>query len=259
MRLVPVAVLAGSAGWAGAMLRRLSAGDAMHDVLTVRDESAADASPDCACCAIAGGLTRTLREAHFARAQGRGREFTRVLVDASGFDARPAIAALARPALASLRFALSAIVCANADTDPLARALADGAVDPQRCGVDDLFAPGLYRQGALDAVGWLERALVPRATWTRPEPWDAADVEPAVQAVQLAAGDRLLRLKGLVHVAGEPGPRVVQAFGHTRYPSARLPAWPASKRETTLALATGPLDFGPIARILDLIPFRPLP
>jgi len=59
-------------------------------------------------------------------------------------------------------------------------------------------------------------------------------------------------------VAGEPGPRLVQAFGHTRYPAARLAAWPSPARVTTLAFA-GPLDFAPIARILDLIAFRPLP
>ena len=256
MALVPVTVLAGSAGWTAAMLRRLAADGSMHDVLVVADQSVADASPDCTCCAIASGLTRALREAYFAKAEARGRAFGRVLVDASGVDPRPAIAALARAPLASLRFALSAIVCARTEPDPLARALADDAVDPATCARDDLFAPGLYRAGALDAHGWLERSLVPRATWSRPEPWDPADVEPAVQAVQLAAGDRLLRLKGLVHVAGEPGPRVVQAFGHTRYPSARLAAWPGPRRETTIALAARDLEFGPIARILDLIPSR---
>ena len=236
------------------MLQRLSAGPALHDVLVVRDEAATDAPLDCTCCAIADGLTRALREAHFARAEGHGQPFARVLVDASGLDPRPAIAAFARPALASLRFALSAIVCAEADPDPLARALADAAVDPARCDADDLFAPGLYRQGALDATGWLERACAPRITWSRPEPWDSADVEPAVQAVQLASGDRLLRLKGLVHVAGEPGPRLVQAFGHTRYPSARLPAWPGASRETTFAFAAQGLEAAEIDRILSKFP-----
>ena len=258
MPLLPVTVLAGTAGWTGAMLRRLAAAPAMRDVLVVADEGSADASPDCTCCAIAGGLTRALREAYFAQAGGRGRAFTRVLVDATGVDPRPALAALARTPLASLRFALSAIACAAGEADPLATALADGALDPARCGPEELFSCGLYRQGAPDARGWLERALVPRATWSRPEPWQPEDVEPAVQAIQLAAGERLVRLKGLVHVAGEPGPRLVQAFGHTRYPSARLRGWPGAHRETVLAL-TGPLEFGPIARILDLIPLRPTP
>ena len=174
------------------MLRRLAGSGALHDVLVVADDGAADASPDCACCAIAGGLTRALREAHFAQSAGRGPAFARVIVDATGRDPRPAIAALARAPLAALRFALSAVVCADGETDALALGLADAAVDGARCGVEGLFAPGLYRGGALDARGWLARALLPRATWSRPEPWDPADVEPAVQALQLAARERLL-------------------------------------------------------------------
>jgi len=253
VRLIPVTVLAGTAGAFAPMLRRLSQSAALQRVLVVADPGVADAAPGCACCTMADGLTRALREAHFSRAHA----FDRVLVDASGRDPRPTVAALARTPLASLRFAMSAIVCAESETDALSRGLADAAVDPARCAMEDLFAPGLYRDGALDARGWLDRALVPRITWSRPEPWDPADVEPAVQAIQLAAGERLLRLKGVVHVAGERGPRVVQAFGHTRYPSARLPSWPGPGRGTTLALATRPLDFAPIARILDLIPIRP--
>jgi G3E family GTPase len=254
MQIIPVTVLAGTAGRTTAMHARL-AGD--RELLLVADEGSVNASPDCTCCAISDGLTRALREAHFAKAEGHGRPFTRVVVDASGVDPRPALAALARTPLAALRLALSTIVTTVGETDPLARALADAEIDPASASAGDLFAPGLYRQGAPDASGWLDRALVARHVWSRPEPWDGADVEPAVQAIQLAAGDGLLRLKGLVHVAGEPGPRLVQAFGHTRYPSARLAAWPDTRRETTLLLATRPLEFGPIARILDSIPSRP--
>ena len=254
MAVIAVTVLAGAAGWTAPMLQRLAGDAAMASVLLVADDGAVDASADCACCAIAGGITRALREAHFARAERRGPPFARVVVDATGRDPRPSIAALARAPLAALRFGLSAIVTADAEQDPLALALADAGVDPLRCGVDDLFAPGLYREGAIDARGWLERARVPRVAWSRPEPWDPADVEPAVQALQLAMGERLLRLKGLVHAAGEPGPRVVQAFGHTRYPSARLPAWPGGPRGTRLELATRGLEAAEIARILSRLP-----
>lgn len=41
-------------------------------------------------------------------------------------------------------------------------------------------------------------------------------------------GDHLLRVKGLVNVAGEPGPRILQCVQHVRYPDVRLPAWPAA-------------------------------
>lgn len=39
-------------------------------------------------------------------------------------------------------------------------------------------------------------------------------------------GEHILRIKGLVNVVGEPGPRIVQCVQHTRCPSVRLAAWP---------------------------------
>lgn len=40
-------------------------------------------------------------------------------------------------------------------------------------------------------------------------------------------GERLLRIKGLLAVAGDPLPRVVHGVHHTRYPETSLSAWPA--------------------------------
>src|SRR5690606_35861955 len=39
-------------------------------------------------------------------------------------------------------------------------------------------------------------------------------------------GEQILRIKGLVNIQGETGPRIVQCLQHTRYPSIRMPAWP---------------------------------
>jgi G3E family GTPase len=57
-------------------------------------------------------------------------------------------------------------------------------------------------------------------------------------------GERILRIKGLVNVAGEDTPRVVQCVQHVRYPGIRLPAWPAScaERKTRLVFITRQLD-----------------
>ncbi|MFN3988040.1 MAG: CobW family GTP-binding protein [Rhodocyclaceae bacterium] len=41
-------------------------------------------------------------------------------------------------------------------------------------------------------------------------------------------GDKLLRVKGLLNVAGDPQPRVVQCVQHVAYPPASLDAWPAA-------------------------------
>ncbi len=40
-------------------------------------------------------------------------------------------------------------------------------------------------------------------------------------------GERILRVKGLLNVAGDPLPRVVQCVQHVAYPPSSLPAWPA--------------------------------
>jgi G3E family GTPase len=64
-------------------------------------------------------------------------------------------------------------------------------------------------------------------------------------------GSRILRLKGLVHVQGEPGPRAVHAVQHTLYPAARLAAWPDGDRRTRLVFIGRDLDEQEVAGILQ--------
>jgi G3E family GTPase len=59
------------------------------------------------------------------------------------------------------------------------------------------------------------------------QPLDWFDFGEALRTLQATCGERLLRVKGLVNVAGDPLPRVVQAVQHVTYPPASLPAWPA--------------------------------
>jgi G3E family GTPase len=225
LRIVPVTILAGAAGAGG-----------------------------CPCCAMADGLTRTLRELHHAHVASGG--LRAIVVDATGGDPRPAIGALARIPLASLRLALSGVVALGED-DPLALALADAVIDPANATVAQAIGIGLYRDGVLDARSWLDRPAGARLAWSRPEPCRWEDVESALQALQLQLGERLFRFKGLVGVPGEPGPRVVQAFGHTRYPSARLPCWPDASRASRATISAPPLEAAAIGRILGSIPIPP--
>ena len=67
-------------------------------------------------------------------------------------------------------------------------------------------------------------------------------------------GARILRLKGLVNVAGEPGPRAVHAVQHTLYPAARLPGWPDADRRTRLVFIGRDLEESAVDPILQ--PFR---
>ncbi|MDY0012526.1 MAG: GTP-binding protein [Rhodocyclaceae bacterium] len=59
-------------------------------------------------------------------------------------------------------------------------------------------------------------------------PLDWFDFGEALRTLQATCGERLLRIKGLVNVAGDPLPRVIQAVQHVIYPPASLPAWPAT-------------------------------
>ena len=91
-----------------------------------------------------------------------------------------------------------------------------------------LFETGLHRPGraAPDATGWLaegayRRVGDPRASphdprissfvWRAPEPVAWEDFERGLETLLELMGAKILRLTGLVSVAGEPGPRAVLA------------------------------------------------
>lgn len=114
-----------------------------------------------------------------------------------------------------------------------------------------LVAPGPraacgYRpigQGASDAIA--------TCAWHATEPFAPDRLEPAVESVVRAAGERLLRMKGVAWVAGEEAPRAVHAVGHTLYPSARLPIPAGAGRASRIVLAGRGLEEARIASILD--------
>lgn len=129
-----------------------------------------------------------------------------------------------------------------------------------------LLEAGLHRGGGrrADAEGWLNAGAyrhmgggarhdpeIVSFVWTSAEPraWD--DVENSIATLLELRGDRILRLKGLVNVTGEPGPRAVHAVQHTLYPSARLPAWPSEDHTTRMVFIGRGLEEGEVAGILD--------
>ena len=61
-------------------------------------------------------------------------------------------------------------------------------------------------------------------------------------------GDRVLRLKGILNVAGDPLPVVVHGAQHVFHPLSRLPAWPDADRCSRLVLIVKDLDIDRIAR-----------
>ncbi|HSS28340.1 MAG TPA: GTP-binding protein [Usitatibacter sp.] len=138
---------------------------------------------------------------------------------------------------------------------------AHGAVDGAL-----LFDAGLSRGGtaAPDARGWLNEGAYashgararhdPRITsfvWRHAEPLAWEDLETGLETLRDVAGDRILRMKGLVAVAGEPGPRAVHMVQHALYPPARLPAWPDDDHTTRVVFIGRDLEERSVAQILD--------
>ncbi len=128
-----------------------------------------------------------------------------------------------------------------------------------------LFDAGLGRgERAPEARGWLNdgayrsRAGTPRHdprissfVWRAEDPLAWEPVESALELLRDRMGERILRMKGLVAVAGEPGPRAVHAVQHAMYPAARLAAWPDADHATRLVFIGRDLEESAVAHILD--------
>jgi G3E family GTPase len=85
-------------------------------------------------------------------------------------------------------------------------------------------APAAHRHDAL------VHAFVLR--FERPFAWP--EFAEAMDVLLATGGDRILRVKGLIAVQGENGPRVLQCVQHIRYPEAMLPAWPDGDHQSRL-------------------------
>ena len=79
-----------------------------------------------------------------------------------------------------------------------------------------------------------------------PVAWPALAVW--LEAVAAFKGPALLRLKGLVNVAGRGGPIALDAVQHLVHPPRELPLWPDADRRTRLVFITRGLDRDAVAR-----------
>ncbi len=66
-----------------------------------------------------------------------------------------------------------------------------------------------------------------------------------------AHGDRLLRLKGILHLKGEDLPIAIHGVQHTIHPPQHLPGWPDANRTSSLVLIYRDLDPGLIKKSLE--------
>lgn len=75
-----------------------------------------------------------------------------------------------------------------------------------------------------------------------PQPPDWSRLEEKLHWLCVTHGERLLRLKGIAHAAGQPTPLAVHAVHHTLYPPTPLAGWQVADRVTRLVLIGEELD-----------------
>ena len=86
--------------------------------------------------------------------------------------------------------------------------------------------PGKRPAVAIPAAPARHNASVHSFVLSFDEPLHWFDFSDALGLLLQIHGARILRIKGLLNVAGDPLPRVLQCVQHVVYPATSLPAWP---------------------------------
>ena len=113
---------------------------------------------------------------------------------------------------------------------------------------EDLFAPATPRIRRLtaEAVGppTAHREGIHCHELTCADPLHWAPLQRWLASLLDREGDVLLRLKGILDVAGCDAPVVLQAVHHTVYPVETLPAWPGERASALVLISQRPLPPG---------------
>ncbi|MSO80147.1 MAG: GTP-binding protein [Alphaproteobacteria bacterium] len=163
---------------------------------------------------------------------------------------------------------VAALTTRLASLNPGARVVTarQGEIDPAL-----LFGLGLWddaRRARLDA--WLgegadeghghshDDGIVTHA-FALDRPVERAAFEAWFELVALLRGPDLLRLKGIVNVAGAPRPLVVHAVQHVLHPPVELDAWPGDDRRTRLVVIARNVPRAAIASTMARLETIPVP
>jgi G3E family GTPase len=85
------------------------------------------------------------------------------------------------------------------------------------------------------------------------KPLDGRKLSSLIDMARMAYGMKMLRTKGILNIAGEDLPFVVQGVNHEFYPVENLDAWPSDDRRSRLVFITKDLDEATIRTV-----FKPL-
>jgi G3E family GTPase len=97
-----------------------------------------------------------------------------------------------------------------------------------------------------------DRGITTFSLWfDRPFGWQT--LSAALELLTSLRGPDLLRVKGLVNVAGEAGPVVVQGVQHVFHPPVTLAAWPSDDRRSRLVFITRGIDEQAVTALFDAV------
>lgn len=165
--------------------------------------------------------------------------------------ASPAAIASLRDRLAALNPVAPVLDVRNGAVDPAAL-FSPHFLDPLQPAPPDVPVPSRFADSG--------HATVTRATvLTACEPLDWDVLEPWLRRKRLRLADQLLRLKGIVAVAGLDRPVVLQGVHHVLHPPVLLDRWPDADRTTRLVLLTQGLDEADVREGWDALQYRPHP
>jgi G3E family GTPase len=74
-----------------------------------------------------------------------------------------------------------------------------------------------------------------------------------MEVLGAGGGSDMLRVKGLINIAGHAGPMVVQGVQHLFHPPVELAAWPSEDRSTRIVFITRNIPRETVANLFSAI------
>ena len=154
-----------------------------------------------------------------------------------------------RPRLATLNPDAALVAADSPDLDPVELLIADIHDRQRKSGEVERWMRSTGDASAGDGHG-PHPAAIAACCFTFDEAIDWTAFGVWMSMLLHRHGDRVLRMKGLLNVAGVPGPVLVNGVQHLVHPPAHLDRWPDGDRRSRIVVISNGLDRGEIARSL---------
>ena len=153
------------------------------------------------------------------------------------------------------------VTAVNGELDPGSLANIGPASRSPDAGGLERWLGATARQSATDPGSYLGERIA-RSThdasirtfclwFEQPFTWDSLNT--ALQTLTALRGPDLLRVKGIVNVAGEPGPVVLQGAQHIFHPPVTLANWPSAERRSRIVFIVRNLGREPVEALFAAV------